>query len=774
MLQRRIWWAFLLVLALGIAVSARIVFLGDSVQAVNRIFISEKLPLSQRIGELRGVIADEERILYEYYSYTASRESFQAQRLLNDQRLTKIVDALEKDSGSHQQVVELRTRLVELGQLSDVLSATLSSTEVDWDKARALLAQIKPKVRQIEETLATMTSANQRAVDDLGTDLQNSVSTMVRWVIGFSVLIFGVAFFVGYYVVAIIREGVERRRLALFPERDPNPVLRLSAGGEVLYANPATAGLLARLNLAPMESAQLLPTDMQRHLDETRATSSSNAQFEYAHGESTLECTVEHLADFSEFHVYVKDVTARKQAEEKLAYQAFFDPATGLPNQYRLREDMNAALVQQRVGTVMMIVADREQEIFESFGAVETERWLVKVAHRLRDGINVEQEKLYRFGNNAFVLVSGTGDLSGAQLRAGQLLSNAQQPLRVERRELFSTLSIGAALMQCGAAANGAEVQAQQSASACQLSGRACCTCSDAANMAEAQVQQAASACNRVRRAGGNDFALYDEAMGCAAANTLRLAADLQHAVDNGELRLQYQPKVDTMNGRLLGMEALVRWMHPERGMISPIEFIPVAEDTGLIVAIGRWVLREACRQNAEWQQAGLRPLRVAVNLSARQFRSASLLDEIDAELAETGLPVDSLELEVTESMVMDDPEGVIKLLGAIHDKGIHLALDDFGTGHSSLAYLKRFPIDCVKIDRAFIKDTPGNADDVAIAKTIVAMAQALNLSTVAEGVENAEQLELMKTMGCDQIQGYYFSRPLPADDFLTFYRKHL
>ncbi len=749
MLQRRIWWAFLLVLTVGIAVSARIVSLGDSVQSVNRMFIAEKLPLSQRIGELRGVIADEERLLYEYYSFTATKESFEAQRVLNDQHLVKIVDELEKDSGSHEQVVELRTRLVELGQLSDVLSATLASANVDWDKARALLALVKPKVRQIEATLATMSSANQQAVDNLGADSQNSVSTMVGWVIGFSVLIFGVAFFVGYYVVAIIREGLERRRLAMFPERDPNPVLRLGAWGEVLYANPATAELLARLNLAPTESAQLLPTDLHQRLVETSAAPSSNMQFEYAHGKHTLECTVAHLADFSEFHVYIKDVTARKQAEEKLAYQAFFDPATGLPNQYRLRKDLSAAFTRQREGTVMMIAPDREQEIFESYGAVDTERWLVKVASRLNDRTNAEEEKLYRFGSNAFVLVRWSGDLTEAQRRAEQLLGAAQLPLHVERRELFSTLSIGTAIM-------GGD------------------DCNDPASMAETLVQHAASACNRVRRAGGNDFAVYDEAMGLAATKVLRLAADLQHAVENGELRLQYQPKVDTMTGRLLGMEALVRWIHPERGMISPVEFIPVAEDTGLIVAIGRWVLREACRQNAEWQQAGLRPLRVAVNLSARQFRSANLLDEIDVALAETGLPVNSLELEITESMVMDDPEGVIKLLGAIHDRGIHLALDDFGTGHSSLAYLKRFPIDCVKIDRAFIKDTPANTDDVAIARTIVAMAQALNLSTVAEGVENAEQLELLKTMGCDQIQGYFFSRPLPADDFLDFYRKHL
>jgi EAL domain-containing protein (putative c-di-GMP-specific phosphodiesterase class I)/GGDEF domain-containing protein len=749
MLQRRVWWVFLLVLAVGVAVSVRIVTLGDSVQTVNRMFISEKLPLSQRIGELRGVIADEERLLYEYYSYTATRDAFQTQRALNHARLDSIVGQLDKDMESREQVSELRTRLAGLDELSDELSSTLSSKVVNWDLARAILAQVKPKVRQIESTLAAMSASNQQAVDMLGNDSRNSVSTMVRWVIGFSVLIFGVAFFVGYYVVAIIREGMERRRLAMFAERNPNPVLRLGTAGEVRYANPATAELLARLNLSPDDSGKLLPEAMQHYLDEARLNQASNRQFEYTHGKLTLECTVAYLADFSEFHVYIKDVSARREAEEKLAYQAFFDPETGLPNQYRLRKDLGKAVEQQRAGTVMMIVADREQEIFESLGAVETERWLVKVALRLRDGINESEETLYRFGGNAFVLVCWPGDLAGAQRRAVQLLGTARRPLHVERRELFSTLSIGAALMECAAG-------------------------SDAESMAETQVQQAASACNRVRRAGGNDFAVYDEAMGRAAAKTLRMITDLQHAVENRELLLHYQPKVETASGRLVGMEALVRWAHREWGMIPPAEFIPVAEDTGMIVAIGRWVLREACRQNAAWQKAGLRPIRVAVNLSARQFRSDNLPAEIDEALAESGLPASSLELEITESMVMEDPERVIDLLDKIRSRGVHLSLDDFGTGHSSLAHLKRFPIDSVKIDRAFIKDMPGNTDDVAIAKTIVAMAKALDLSTVAEGVETEAQLELLKTLGCDEIQGFFFSRPLPADDFLAYYRAKL
>lgn len=635
MFQRKIWLAFLLVLAVGVTVSVRIVLLGDSVQVVNHSFITEKLPLSQRLGELHGIIATEERLLYEYYSYTATREDFLTQRARNKIKLSEIVEKLEKDSNSHAEIAQLRTSLGELWQLSDKLSLTLADTDVDWDKARDILKQTKPKVRQIEMTLGVISAANQQAVNNLGVASKNNVSTMVWWVIGFAVLIFIVALIIGYYVVEIIR------------------------------------------------------------------------------------------------------------ARELLKRQAYYDEASGLPNRYKLYEVLGKTVPRQHEGSVLMIVADREQEILENFGAAETEKWLIRIAQRLGEELPEKGETLYRFGDNAFVLIRASGNLSDASARATQLLSAARQPLLLDSLELFSTLSIGAMQYDSGVTA-------------------------------ETLIQRAASACIRVHRAGGNDFAIYDEVMSIAAAKTLRLAADLHHAVENNELRLHYQPKVDAATGRLLGMEALVRWIHPERGLVSPFEFIPVAEDTGLIVGIGRWVLFEACRQNAQWQQSGLRPLRVAVNLSARQFRTSSLLSEIDAALAESGLPVSSLELEVTESMVMDDPESVIRLLGEIHDRGIHLSLDDFGTGHSSLAYLKRFPIDCVKVDRAFIKDTPENTDDVAIARTIVAMAKALGLSTVAEGVETAEQRALMVELECDQIQGYYFSRPLPADEFLTYYRDQL
>ncbi|TDK66016.1 putative bifunctional diguanylate cyclase/phosphodiesterase [Sapientia aquatica] len=748
MLQRRIWWAFVLVLAVGIGISVSIVILGDKVQAINRIFIAEKLPQSRSLGELRGAIGDQERVLYEYYSFTATKASFQSQLASNNQHLAKILAELDKDKSAAQQVQQLRVQLGALDDLSEKLATILGAADIDWDGARVILALVKLKVREIEGTLGNIATANQTAVDKLSEDSQNIVGMMVNWTVGFSVFVFCVSFFVGYYVVAILREGLERRRLSMFPERDPNVVLRLSQSGDILYANPSTFHLLAELQLDTKDARNLLPADFCKKLDETASSPISNSQFEQARGQHTFEYTVSYLNDFSEFHVYVKDVTARKRAEAKLVYQAFFDEETGLPNQYKLQQELTIALSNKHSGTLLMIVADHEQEIFETYGAAITANWLAKIAQRLSTVSQQSELTLYRFSNNAFIAVIESDVLHVAQERAQQFLSASEQPLQVDGYELLSTLSIGAAVLHYDDA-HAPDV------------------------VAEDTVKQAANACNRIRSSGGNGIGLYDEAMGKAAAHYLSLSTDLKYAVQNNELRLHYQPKVEAATGRLVGMEALVRWMHPKRGMISPAEFIPIAEDTGLIVEIGRWVLHEACRQNAAWQRDGLRALRVAVNLSARQFRSTNLLSEIDAAIAQTGLPVNALELEITESMVMDDPDTLIELLNAIRQRGIYLALDDFGTGHSSLSYLKRFPIDCIKIDRAFIKDLPDNLDDVAIVKTIVAMAKALDMSTVAEGVETAEQLALLNTIDCDQIQGFFFSRPLAADDFLAFYRKH-
>jgi EAL domain-containing protein (putative c-di-GMP-specific phosphodiesterase class I) len=272
----------------------------------------------------------------------------------------------------------------------------------------------------------------------------------------------------------------------------------------------------------------------------------------------------------------------------------------------------------------------------------------------------------------------------------------------------------------------------------------------------------------RAKEQGKNNFQFYSAQINGHSIERLTLESSLRRALERSEFLLHYQPKLDLGTGRVTGVEALVRWQQPERGLIPPAEFIQLAEETGLIVPIGEWVLKTACAQNKTWQHQGLPPVRVAVNLSARQFAHADLLQDVSQVLKETGLDPAFLEFEITESMVMHNPEHAIVLLNELKAIGIHLAIDDFGTGYSSLGYLKRFPLDSLKIDRAFIRDLPGDSDDVAITRAIIAMAHSLRLSVVAEGVETAEQQDFLLEHDCDEIQGYYFSKPQPAAEIAS------
>jgi EAL domain-containing protein (putative c-di-GMP-specific phosphodiesterase class I) len=261
--------------------------------------------------------------------------------------------------------------------------------------------------------------------------------------------------------------------------------------------------------------------------------------------------------------------------------------------------------------------------------------------------------------------------------------------------------------------------------------------------------------------------------MNSKIAERLALENSLRHALERGEFVVHYQPQVNIETGRIVGVEALVRWQHPERGLVSPLEFIPVAEETGLIVPLGAWVLRTACAQNRAWQDAGLPPMRMAVNLSARQFQRRDLLDTVAAALAETGLPPQYLQLEITEGAAMQDVDLTLAILRELREAGVQISIDDFGTGHSSLSYLKRFPIDVVKIDQSFVQDLTVDPNDAAIASTIIVMAHALNLKVIAEGVETAEQLAFLRERDCDEMQGFLFSRPAPVPELDQMLRRN-
>ena len=286
-------------------------------------------------------------------------------------------------------------------------------------------------------------------------------------------------------------------------------------------------------------------------------------------------------------------------------------------------------------------------------------------------------------------------------------------------------------------------------------------------------LKNADSAMYRAKDLGKNNYQFYSAQMNLHSLERLEMEARLRRAFERNEFLLHYQPKVDIRSGHINGVEALLRWHHPEKGLVPPGQFIPLAEETGLIVPIGRWVLRTACAQVRAWQKLGLPPVAVAVNLSARQFSDDNLLHDIETALSLSGLDPRLLEVEITESMVMRDPEETIKVLSALTAMGLRVAIDDFGTGYSSLSTLKRFPIDNLKIDRSFIKDIPVDGDDVAITRAIIALAHSLRLSVVAEGVETAEQLDFLRQNGCDDIQGFYFSKPLPENEIIEYLRNN-
>jgi EAL domain-containing protein (putative c-di-GMP-specific phosphodiesterase class I) len=290
---------------------------------------------------------------------------------------------------------------------------------------------------------------------------------------------------------------------------------------------------------------------------------------------------------------------------------------------------------------------------------------------------------------------------------------------------------------------------------------------------AETLLKNADIAMYRAKDLGRNNYQFYSAQMNKHTFERLAMESSLRRAVERNEFLLHYQPKLDLRTGAIAGVEALVRWQHPDWGMVSPAQFIPLAEETGLIVQIGEWVLRTACEQSRKWREEGIPALRIAVNLSARQFAQKTLLRDVGRIIAESGLTPESLELEITESLVMHNPEQATQTLEELKAMGISLSIDDFGTGYSSLSYLKRFPLDCVKIDRSFIKDIPVDADDMAITKGVIALGHSLRLKVVAEGVETAEQLDFLRANDCDELQGFFFSKPLPSEEVTTFLKNH-
>jgi diguanylate cyclase (GGDEF)-like protein/PAS domain S-box-containing protein len=444
-------------------------------------------------------------------------------------------------------------------------------------------------------------------------------------------------------------------------------------------------------------------------------------------------------ADTAGAMAIIADITERKQAEAQIFYLAYHDTLTELPNRTlfedRLRQALTQAQRSRRRLAVLFLALDRFKKFNDTLGHAMGDRLLRDVAQRLVSCVR-EGDTVARFGSDEFSLlltqINGAEDAAGTARNIQELLKT---PFRLDGHELYVTASIGIGLSP------------------------------DDGDEAQLLLKNTGAALYRAKRQGGNNYQFYTADMNARAMMRLSLETNLRNALDRAEFAVYYQPQVSIDTGKIVGLEALMRWCHPTLGLVSPAEFIPLAEDTGLIVPLGEWVLRCACAQSKTWQEGGLAPLRVAVNLSPRQFRQTDLVKMVRSVLDETRLDPHYLELELTEGSIMENAEYAIATLHQLKEMGVTISIDDFGSGYSSLSHLKRFPLDMLKIDQSFVRDTTIDPNDAAIVMAIITLAHSLKLKVIAEGVENEDQLRFLRLLRCDEIQGYLFSKPVPAEE---------
>jgi diguanylate cyclase (GGDEF)-like protein len=440
------------------------------------------------------------------------------------------------------------------------------------------------------------------------------------------------------------------------------------------------------------------------------------------------------------------DITERKLAEEEIKHLAFYDPLTQLPNRRLLLERLKHGIeIGRREGkqpALLMLDLDRFKVVNDSLGHLAGDELLQQVAARITTLLRAVDTVARLGGDEFIVFLEDITHPQDAARVAEEIIADLSKPFKLSQSD---DVWIGASI--------GISLYPQHG------------------DTPELLMDHADAALYQAKDHGRGCFAYFSEELTRAVQERIVMEVRLRKAIEQHELRVFYQPQVDIVSDRIIGAEALVRWYDPIEGLIPPFRFIPIAEETNLIVEIGEWVLRETCNQGRQWLDMGLPPLTLAVNVSPHQFRRSDINALVEAALAETGFPARQLELEITESGLMENQDNATDILNSLHAQGIRLAIDDFGTGYSSLAHLKRFPLDVLKIDKSFIDDIPHNKDDMEIAATIVAMGHTLGFKVLAEGVETQEQLAFLRKNGCDTYQGFIKSRPIPAEEFADLLR---
>ena len=745
-LHNRIRLTFAVVLLLGVALSSFVFLNGRSVLRVSEPLLLQQLPALKLISDLQLEVAAQEPILYEYYA-TIDRDTFRKRFDANDTAIKRDIAALSGDLVDAGQLDAIRAYGELINTLADDLDQNLSANgkqSVDWERARESLVEVSTAGRSVNEELGALAASIRGAVELAGAHTRERVRSVIAAVLAYCILIGVIAALIGYYVSAYLGEMGERHKLAMFVEKNPNPVLRLSRSGELLYANTGLMEMLDEVGLDDAHIVELLPDDIGERQEALLRQGRLSDQFEYETRGLIIDCSLCYLPEYAVFHCYLSDITGRKKAEARLRKQAFHDTLTALPNRHFLREEV-AVLSESQTSALMLINFDRFHKVVSNLGPETVDELLRAVANRLVIIFppRSSHPQLYRFEGDTFALLVPTGRNDGlAEETAERAMRVLGDPFYVEGRSMFLSTSIGISVFP----AHG--------------------------KRAPELVHNASMALQAVKQTGGGAFQIYSAEMTAHASERTALESDLRKAIEGHEFFLQFQPQVELFAGRIISGEALLRWERKGYGLVSPGQFIPVAEETGLFTPVGDWVLAESCRTAVQWQSQNRPPVGVAVNLSAQQFQNPGLVERVREILLETGLAPEYLELEMTESSAMSDVERTVRVLAELKELGVKLAIDDFGTGFSSMSYLSRFPIDRLKIDQSFVCGLGHDETATAITEAVITLGHSLKLKVIAEGVETEEQLARLRELGCDEIQGFLFSKPIGANEFCSILDK--
>lgn len=555
--------------------------------------------------------------------------------------------------------------------------------------------------------------------------------------------------------IAIGRDQAERRMgiLSSAVEQTDDAIIITDKAGFIEYANPANERVTGyrseeiigrKTNI--VKSGQHDTAFYTELWDTIRRGNAFRAIFINRRKDQELYYEAKTITPITDGHGHIvhfvstgKDITAHMEIQERLSHLAHYDTLTDLGNRVLLRNRLDAAIEQaQRNGHLVALLyldLDRFKTINESLGHSIGDNLLKAVGQRLHDCIR-KGDTIARLGGDEFtVLLPFVHDVGAPAHVARNLLEALRPPVAVDGHEVFISASIGITVYP------------------------------DDGQSAETLLKNADLAMYRAKSTGGDSYEFFTEDMTLLTVKRLDMEHKLRYALERNEFSLHYQPRADIQSGKVCGLEALLRWQQPELGSLAPAEFIPVLEDTGLIIPVGEWIIQSVCAYAQSLRRAGFDALRFAINLSPRQFRDKSLVGSIRQSLQDSGLDHRYLELELTENLLIENIDTTIAMLNELHDLGIHISIDDFGTGYSSLAYLKRFPIDTVKIDRTFVRDVVTDVDDKAIVNAIIGMSRSLGFSVTAEGVETKEQLEFLRLQGCNELQGFFLSPPLNTED---------